>query len=426
VKSAPEILFLSHRIPFPPDKGDKIRSHAIVKHLAKRHRVHLACHVDDPADMAHTGALRDMLGGECLFVPLRRPAALARALAGAALGRSLTQGYFASPRIARWIWSLVRRRSLTQAVVYGSAMAPYILAERQLDARLSVLDLVDVDSDKWSQYAAMSRAPRRWLYRYEARQLARLERKAAASFGGTVLVSPYEAASFAEMAPESAHKIHSISNGVDLSYFNPDLPFPSPFAEGQQAIVMTGLMDYWPNVQGAQWFAQMVLPRLAASLPRAHFYVVGANARPGLLAQAGGRVTVTGRVEDVRPYLAHAAVAVAPLQIARGVQNKVLEAMAMRRPVVATKAAARALGVTPGRELSVEDDPARFADAVIAAVLQPEKMALAGRDYVERHHDWSQSLAGFDRLLDANRQAAQFSLGQPQGAAVISIAGGAR
>jgi sugar transferase (PEP-CTERM/EpsH1 system associated) len=398
-----DLLFLSHRIPFPPNKGDKIRAHAIITHLARHYKIHLACHIDDPDDLNHRATLEAMLGGECLFLPLHRPAALRRAVMSAACSRSLTEGYFDSPVMRRWIGDLLGRRPVRKALVFGSAMAPYILRQPKLNAARCVLDLVDVDSDKWSQYAKASAAPKRWLYSFEARKLAQLEKKAARAFGKTVLVSPHEAATFSTMAPESASKIHSICNGVDLSYFDPGQQHKSPYPEGEFAIVMTGQMDYWPNLQGAEWFAKWVFPRIAAEISQARFYVVGANPPPGFLKKMDPGVTVTGRVPDVRPYLAHARAAVAPLRIARGVQNKVLEAMAMARPVIATSAATRALLVTTRREVWVEDDPLLFAQATIETLRNPELRNLgpSGRNYVEQHHNWNRLMSGFEALFNA-------------------------
>lgn len=395
-----DLLFLAHRIPYPPNKGDKIRAHAVLMHLAKTHRVHLGCHVDDPADLAHGEYLAGSLGGECMFVPLDRRAAAGRAVFAAARGRPLTEGYFGAPALRRWVGAVCRRRGIVRAFVFGSAMAPLVLGERQLDPARSLLDMVDVDSDKWRQYAQASAPPRSWLYRFEADRLARLERRAAARFRHTVLVSPYEAATFAAMAPESAARIHSIGNGVDLTYFDPRRVFMDPFPPGLRPIVMTGQMDYRPNSEAAAWFAAEVLPRIRRTEPRAHFFAVGANPPPGL-ARGLPHVTVTGRVEDVRPYLAHADIAVAPLRIARGLQNKVLEAMAMAKPVVATTAATRALTVVGGRNLLVADRAEDFAEAVLRGLdaMETVRLGCAARAYVERHHTWPAMLALFDALM---------------------------
>ena len=404
---AADLLFLCQRMPYPPDKGDKIRAHALISRLARTRRVHLACPVDDPADMAHADHMRRLAGGECIFVPSPKSRAIARAAWSALLGRPLSQGYFHHPILARWIGGLLEKRTITQGVAYGSAMAPYLLRQPLLSPARCVLDMVDVDSDKWAQYVPTRRLPARWLYAWEARRLASLERRAALRFGATTLVSSHEAATLAAMVPEAAAKIRGVPNGVDLHYFDPQLRFARPFPEDVQAIVMTGLMDYWPNRQGAEWFAGQVLPLIARKLPRARFYVVGANPPPGFLARMPN-VLVTGRVPDVRPFTAHAAVVVAPLQIARGVQNKVLEALAMRRPVVATRAATRALDVAHGRELLIADDAQSFAQAVEWAFHPAlgETLGANGGAYVQEHHDWDRALAPFDEILESlNRQA---------------------
>src|SRR5882724_5416753 len=162
-------------------------------------------------------------------------------------------------------------------------MAPYVLDNAMLDTRRAVLDLVDIDSDKWRQYAAYLRGARRWIYQREAAKLFALERTAARRFGATLLVSPYEAESFAAMVPEAASHIFALCNGVNSEYFAPGL-FPNPFPNEEVPIVMTGRMDYRPNVDGAEWFFHEVLPLLAKDLPQARFYVVGANPAASLRA----------------------------------------------------------------------------------------------------------------------------------------------
>jgi sugar transferase (PEP-CTERM/EpsH1 system associated) len=395
-----EILFLCHRIPYPPDKGDKIRSHALLTHLAKRHRVHLACFVDDPSDMAHAEAVRRLAGGECIFIPLGRAAKLVSMVKAILLGQPITTAWFGSHAITKWIDALLHTRKIDRAVVFSSAMAPYVLDNAMIDPRRVVLDLVDIDSDKWRQYAACLHGAKRWIYRREATKLFKLERSAALRFGATLLVSAYEAESFAGMVPEAAARIYALCNGVNSEYFAPKI-FRNPFPAEEVPIVMTGRMDYRPNVDGAEWFFHEALPLLAKELPNARFYVVGANPPASLRALSGLKLVVTGQVDDVRPYLQHAAAVVAPLRIARGVQNKVLEAMAMAKPVVATQAATRALAVVSGIHLWIEDSPFGFARAVVAAAEGPDRfhVARSARNYVERHHDWEQNLAALDNLL---------------------------
>lgn len=404
------ILFLAHRIPYPPDKGEKIRAYHMLTHLMKKHVVHLAAFVDDPADMAHAETLRAMVNGECLLVPINRPVALARMGLAFLSGRPLTTSYFAGTKLKRWLDGVLKRHPVDRAVLFSSAMAPLMLSRPDFDPARVIIDMVDVDSDKWLQYAKTAHGLKAWIFGREARTLLMLERKAAAAFGATVFVSPFEAKTFADLAPESRTRVHSVANGIDLERNAPSHNFANPFAPGEIPLVMVGTMDYRPNVEGAIWFAEEVLPLIRAKLPAARFYAVGA--RPAAeLKTPREETVVTGRVEDVRPYVAHATVVVAPLRLARGVQNKVLEGMAMQKPVVATVPASRGLDVVPGQDLWVEDDPARFAEAVIAAATGPdrERIAANGRRRVERDYDWANTLGALDRLLECEpRSDARF------------------
>lgn len=413
------ILFLCHRIPFPPNKGDKIRSYHMVRHLAKEHTVHLGAFVDDPADMRHAGTLRDLIGGECLLVPLGAAARLKMARAFAR-GTPLSVSYFSSGRLGRWVDRILQKHDIARAVVFSTAMAPYLLARRDFDPKRVIFDMVDVDSDKWRQYADAAAGLHAWIYRREMRTLFALEREAALSFGGTLLVSRHEAETFARLAPDCTERLCSVVNGVDLKFFAPDGAYPTPFGANEIPIVMTGMMDYWPNAEGAIWFARSVLPLIRAARPQARFYVVGARPSGSVRSLAAADVVITGKVDDVRPYLAHAGAVVAPLKLARGLQNKVIEGMAMARPVVSTSAAARALEVSSGKELWIADEPEAFARAVIGALEAPAEVAAKARRYVEQNHDWNLNLRALNRLLTA-RQGRDASRA-PIGSAALPLA----
>jgi sugar transferase (PEP-CTERM/EpsH1 system associated) len=277
-------------------------------------------------------------------------------------------------------------------------MAPYLL--NAAPSRV-LFDMVDIDSDKWRQYAARSRGGLKWLYAREAEKLRALECDAAKAFGCTLLASDFEADTFRCIAPASAFKTLGWTNGVDLEKFSPS-GFESPFPAGELAIVMTGRMDYRPNHEGAAWFAREVFPRIAQILPQAHVYFVGGGPPQSLKALAAPGISVTGQVADVRPYLQFAQAVIAPLHIARGVQNKVLEAMAMAKPLVATPDATRSLGVEANTHLWVENEPEKFAHAVVEALQGPDRDRIArnARKYVEDHHGWSQLLKEIDRHLE--------------------------
>ena len=400
------LLFLAHRLPYPPDKGDRIRSWHILEHLAARWEVELGCLSDDPADQAHLPAMQAICGA-VTCVPVRLGmAAATRALLRVRHGLPLTLGWFHAPALRDWVLAGLAARRYDAVFVYSSAMAQYVLdAAGWQHVRRSVLDLVDVDSEKWLAYAADAATPRRQVWAREARTLLAYERRAAAAFDRTILVSGPERDRFAALAPEVGPHCDWVDNGVDLARFDPALNFANPYTGPRPALVFTGTMDYRPNIQAVTWFAQEVMPLLRrAEWPTGHapeFHIVGARPTEAVRALAEiPDVHVTGRVADTRPYIAHAALAVAPLFIARGIQNKVLEAMALARPVLASAAAFEGIRATPGQDLLVADGADLTAQAV-ADVLRGVHPGLgrAGRLAVERGHDWAVTLQRLDGML---------------------------
>ncbi len=388
-----DLLFLCHRIPYPPDKGEKIRAWHVLAHLARRWRIHLGCLADEPPPLAHITALREVCA-DVLCLPVGRRLQRARGLWRARAGAPLSVGCFDDARLHRWVASKVASGAAT-AFAYSAAMAPYVL--RAAGLRRRVLDMVDVDSEKWRAYAARGAWPRRLLCSREARTLLAFERQVAAQVDRTLFVSEAEAARFVALAPELAQRVGWIDNGVDLDRFAPGR-YDDPLPPGRRHVVFTGTMDYRPNIDAVAWFAAHVLPLL----PDACFTIVGANpaAEVRRLAALPG-VVVTGRVADVRPYLAHAAAVVAPLRIARGIQNKVLEAMAIGRPVVASLAAFEGIDARPGRDLLVADGAAAMA-ARVGEVLRGEHPGLgaAARTAMQRRYAWDHVLAGLDAVVD--------------------------
>jgi sugar transferase (PEP-CTERM/EpsH1 system associated) len=277
-------------------------------------------------------------------------------------------------------------------------MAQYLTLVPEVEP---VIDFVDVDSAKWKEYGRRRQWPLSTLYSREGRMLLEFERKVAAQALAACFVTAEEAALFRRLAPECAAKTYGVPNGVDSQYFSPAYGFPSPYAAGERPLVFTGAMDYWPNIDAVSWFARNVLPLVRAQVPTARFYIVGMNPSPAVRDLAGEGVVVTGRVDDVRPYLQHASVAVAPLRVARGVQNKVLEAMAMAKPVVASEAASVGISVQRGVDLQVADTPSDFAQAVLRLldVAQADQFGKQARRAVLAKYDWESNLAVFKRLL---------------------------
>jgi len=395
-----DLLFLSHRVPYPPNKGDKVRAWHFLQHFAVKRRVHLGCFVDDPRDLAHVPFLKSLCEGTC-FVPLRRRRALARSLVGLVTRQPMTLPYYRDRRLADWARRLQRERDLT-VFVYSSSMAQYAIDGR---GSARIIDFVDIDSQKWSEYGRNKPWPFSAVYRREGDALLRTERTIAGEFDASIFVSAAEAGLFKQLAPESASRVFSIRLGVDLDYFSSEREYPDPYnGVGGSVLCFTGTMDYWPNVDAVTWFATSIFPRIRAARPSATFWIVGANPpRPvRRLADEPG-VFVTGRVPDTRPFLRHASAVVAPLRVARGIQSKVLEAMAMGRPVIASAQAFEGLMCVPGRDLMVVDT----GDAFVAAVQSVWKgdhadaLGAHARAAVQMYQNWPAQLAALDALCAA-------------------------
>lgn len=394
-----DILYLVHRLPYPPNKGDKVRSYHVLKHLARRHRVHLGTFIDDPRDERYVGDVRALCAD--LHVERMNPSfARLRSMAGLVSAEPLTLPYYRSQGLADWVGRTVRERGIDTAVVFSSAMGQYVTPFPQLKV---LLDFVDVDSEKWTQYAPSHTWPLSWLYRREGRRLLAFEAAMAGRSARSFFVTDAETALFRRLAPQCAGTVETISNGVDAEFFSPDHHLESPYPDGEHPVLFTGAMDYWPNVDAVTWFAAEVAPRLRRERPSLRFYIVGMNPAPAVQALAGDGIVVTGTVPDVRPYLRHAAVVVAPLRVARGVQNKVLEAMAMGRPVVASRACAQGIAGNGGEHLAVAATPEEFARAVDALLCDPasaEAMGVAARARVLARYSWDAHLSRMDDHLE--------------------------
>lgn len=392
------ILYLVHRLPYPPNKGDKVRSYHLLKHLAAQHRVFLGTFVDDPDDYQYIETVR----GFCcdLHVAHLNPrTAKVRSLGGLISGEPLTLGYYRDKKLQTWVQQTCSQQKIDAAVVFCSAMAQYIEGMPDLP---SIIDFVDVDSAKWTQYAPNHHWPMSWLYRREGKLLLANERAIAARSTRSFFVTDAEAALFTKHAPESVDRVGAICNGVDSDFFSPDTTCISPYAANEIPVVFTGAMDYHPNIDAVRWFASEVLPSLLVKHQNLRFYIVGRSPAPEVKSLASKQITVTGTVPDVRPYIQHATVVVAPLRIARGIQNKILEAMAMGRPVIASAECATAVNAVVGDELITSETPADFIRE-IEALLQNDSLGLAigqaARQRVIARYSWDAHLKGLDHYL---------------------------
>jgi sugar transferase (PEP-CTERM/EpsH1 system associated) len=392
-----KVLYLTHRMPFPPDKGDKITTYNFLRHLASKHEVVLGAFVDSEADWSHVDELKRFCVETRLIAlhPLRQRLWSARALLQ---GLSISEVYHRERTLQAWVDEAVPRHGIRTALAYCSAMAPYVAGPRFAGLR-RVTHYADVDSEKWQTYAQTQRGPMAWVYAREARTLLQMERRMSAQYDITSFVSDADARLYQRLAPEVAERVRVVPNGVDTDYFTPDADHDNPYPAGSAAIVFTGAMDYWPNADAVSWFAQDVLPLVRQRQPQAELWIVGSNPGAELrkLAERAG-VKVTGRVPDVRPYIAHAAAVVAPLRVARGTQNKVLEAFAMARPVVMSSAAANGLQAMPFIAEHTDDEPAAMAAAVVQAMGRPPRFE-AARAYVMERYSWAHAFGLLDEAL---------------------------
>ncbi len=393
-----EILFLAHRLPFPPDRGDRIRSAHLLRALARLAPVHVGCFVDNDADRVHETELAKIAASTCV-VSRNKPLVLA-GIQALLQGEPVSLSAFSSGKLARWVSDMLASGRIGAVFVFSGQMGQFVPAEWQ--GRL-VVDLCDVDSAKFEAYAQHAAWPMGWVHSREARLLANVEAGLAARADHTLLVSEAEAALLAARAPQS-RDIRAVGNGIDAGFFSPEGVVPAPeMGEGGPHLLFTGQMDYPPNVEAVTRMARAIMPEVRRVLPNARFHVAGRAPTAQVLALDGVNGTqVHGAVPDMRPWLAAADIVVAPLQIARGVQNKVLEAMAMGRPVVLSPEAATGIAASGGKHFMVADSDAAFVAHILHLAHETDAaaaMGAAARRFVIEHQSWPAMLAGLPGLL---------------------------
>lgn len=398
-----EILFIAHRLPFPPDRGDKIRSHHILKHLADIAPVHVATFADDEADFAEEASLASMAASYCLR-RRTKPLPLA-ALQALATGRAVSLTAFHDRALADYVAQTLATRSIAAIYVFSGQMGQYVPAD--FPGRL-IVDLVDVDSAKFEAYAAKRRGPMALVEAREARLLGAEEARLAARADVTLLISAAETELFRSRLPAgSPAEVRVLGNGIDSGGFDPVLVSPEPrmLACTGPRLIFTGQMDYAPNIDAARRVIERVLPRIRSIRPEASFHIVGRNPTPELLARHGrDGCHVWGRVDDVRPWLAAADGALIPLEIGRGVQNKVLEAMSMALPVVLSREAATGIAAQDGEHFAVADTDAALAESVLTLLddtARARRLGEAARRFVVENVSWDAALAPLAEFIQA-------------------------
>ncbi len=393
-----EILFLAHRIPWPADRGDKIRSFHILKRLAEMAPVHVGAFADDARDMGFVADMERRFAS--VHVELRSKPQWRSGLEALANGQPVSVASFASATMKERVDGLLASGRISHVFVFSGQMAQYVPCGF---AGRFVMDFVDVDSAKFESYAGVGNPAMRWINAREGSKLAAFEHAIARAADRSLFVSEAEAAMFRARSGLGADKVRSIGNGIDTLFYDPAIQVAHVDVSGP-LIVFTGQMDYRPNIEAVCDFAINAMPLIRAEYPLAQFAIVGRNPSDAVLSlgQKAG-VLVTGAVDDVRSWIAAANVVVAPLRIARGIQNKVLEAMAMAKPVVASTAAAEGIDATDGEHFVVAKSVIEEAEQVCALLGDAgarDRIGNAARAHVKLHYSWAGQLAALDEIMD--------------------------
>ncbi len=401
------VLFLCHRIPFPPNKGDKLRSYHILKQLNKKHEVYLGALVDDPLDWEYASQLKKFVKDSCLVQRKSNRQNAPFFLKGLLTGSSLSNIAFYSYALAQWVDKLFDEGKIDAVYVFSSVMAQYI--EAYTKSVPVLIDFVDVDSDKWRQFSSSKKFPMNVIYKLEGLRLEAYEKKVANASAMNFFVSDLEVDLFKKIAPKTRAPVVSMQNGVDTQFFAPHEYYTNPFQGHDKKIVFTGLMDYYPNVDAVRWFCKEVFGKLQKEYTNLCFYIVGANPSKEVYQLSGKNVKVTGRVPDIRPYLYHADLVVAPLRIARGIQNKVLEGMSMNKPIIASAQALEGIEMPNLYGVWQEQHPSAWIERILdLLVFSKEDLSLIStHDWIVKHYSWDAHLSQIDRALSKSCEGIQ-------------------
>lgn len=403
----PRVLYITHRVPFPPDRGDRIRTWNVLKFLTQRAHVDLICLTDEPVT-AETRSTLQHLTSRLAFVPHSGRSRYLRGALSLLCGRTATEGLFESRSVRSVVREWSARTMYTAAMASSSGIAQYLQSPLLPCCRRVWVDLIDVDSQKWLDYAQSSRFPMSLIYRLEGTRLRSLESRLADSVDRLLVVSEAERQLFTDFC--AGAPVQAVGNGVDTEYFSPLTTDAAP-----HSCVFVGVMDYLPNRDAVKWFAAAVWPTIRQRYPDSVFRIVGRNPTADVLAlnnQPG--IEVVGAVPDVRDWLHRSRCVVVPLRIARGVQNKVLEAMACGRPIVCSSAPLKGLQVEPGLQLlqaDAPDDWIRQIENVFDDNCLAEELGMAASAWVQLNHRWNSCLEPLMDMIGTDYSEPEHEIG---------------
>ena len=460
-----KILFLAHRIPYPPNKGDKIRSFNEIKYLSNSHEIDLVCLADNSADVQFQKDLKKYC--RKVFVHCLHSAwAKIKGTVYLASGKAISVGYFYLRKVQQTVDRRLEQTDYDAIICFSSPMAEYVFRSKGFWSRkvqgtgykvqgqkkrifanlgpctlhrkpVLVMDFCDVDSDKWAQYGTLTSFPKSFIYTLENHRLAKYEKKIAEHFDHSVFVSQKEAEIFLNLNPHLTN-ISVIPNGVDYNYFAPQERHKAQ-SSGQKKIsrktmrlqpnikseirnpkseispmphapcpmlLFTGAMDYYANVDGVKWFCDNIYPEIQINFPNTEFHIVGSNPNANVKAlQNNNGVKVTGFVENTRLFYEKAYICVIPLRMARGIQNKVLEAMSMEKAVITTSQAIQGITAVNGEHLVVADEPKEFAQSVVTLLKDKDRRFTLGKNarrFVKTNYNWQTNMEKLEELLNTS------------------------
>jgi sugar transferase (PEP-CTERM/EpsH1 system associated) len=388
-----KILFVCHRFPFPPKRGGKIRPFNVIRHLTSLgHEVTVASHYRSAAEEAEGAGLADHCAkflGEQVGPNMAR----VRMVANLATTTPSSMGYFYSPRLHRRIKDELATGTYDLIFVHCSSVAQYVA---DATGPRKILDFGDMDSQKWLAYSKIKPFPLSAGYWLEGTKMRRAEEQLAKQFDLCTCTTRMEWETLDEFG--TGVPTDWFPNGVDLDKFA-----PTGEAYDRDTICFVGRMDYYPNIECVHDFVANTLPLLVERRPSIKLTIVGADPEPSIRALASDNIVVTGSVPEVQPYVRAAALTVAPLNIARGTQNKILESLAMGVPCVCSELAAGGVDCVAGEHILTASTPAEYADQILRLLDDPEerrRFSEAGRTRMETNHAWDKSMAKLDGIIE--------------------------
>lgn len=393
---------MSHRIPFPPNKGEKIRTFHQIKYLVEQgYDVSVIAPYQDESELEFYDQLKQQFGVTAIGIKLKYK--MFRLALGIMTAKPLSVANFYSRRLQKILDKKLATNEIDVLICTASSMAEYVFKSDYFSSTQNhtrfYMDFMDLDSDKWRQYAEKTTYPQRLIYQREARLMAQYENKTSDLFDACFFITDTETNLF-KTHYSKAKNIFSVENGIDTTMFKPS---KTETNSERPILLFTGVMDYSPNIDAVVWFVKHVWPQVTKKWPNAEFYIAGMNPSEKVRALADNQgVEVTGFVEDILPYYHKSTIFVAPFRIARGVQNKVLQAFACGIPVVSSPMGAEGIRCTNEQNILIAESPDDYFEHIVRLTETPTLMSeisAKALDTIQRHYSWEGVLAPFMQII---------------------------